>query len=117
MKYKYKSKQMETKKIALERIKILFEQAKNTFKEDKTLSNKYVKMARELAMKYKIRIPRELKRRYCKHCYKYLMPAVNCRIRTREGKVIYYCLECKKYMKFLLMRNTKTKTSNKLSNT
>ena len=96
---KYSKKPAEHKEIALERINTLFKEASGVFKEDKKLANRYVKLARELAMKFKVRIPSHLKRRFCKHCYSYLMPGENLRVRTREGKVIYYCLECKKFMR------------------
>ncbi|MBU0470546.1 MAG: ribonuclease P [Nanoarchaeota archaeon] len=85
------------KEIALQRIKTLFEEAENNFSKNKALSNRYVALARKIAMKVKIRIPLDLKRRFCKHCYKYLMPGVNSRVRTREGKVIISCFECKKF--------------------
>lgn len=92
----------EQKKIAKERIVILFKHADEVFSKDKALANRYVALARKISMKYKVRIPRELKRKFCKHCYKYLKPGVNCRVRTRDGKVVYYCLECKKFMRFLI---------------
>ena len=89
-----KSKQKE---IAKERIKILFQQAEEVFSSNKSLANRYVTLARKIAMKVKLHIPLELKRKFCKHCYKFLMPGVNSRIRTRDGKVIISCLECKKF--------------------
>ena len=88
------------KLIAKERINTLFEQADEVFKKDKRLANRYVDLARKIAMKARISIPKELKRRYCKHCYSYLKPGVNSRIRTRDKKIIYYCMNCKKYMRF-----------------
>jgi len=99
MKRKYKTKPSEQRRIALERINILFEQAKKAFKKDPKLSDRYVDLARKIAMKYKVRIPSHLKRQFCKHCYKFLVPSVNARIRIRKGKVVYYCLNCKKYMR------------------
>ena len=87
------------KEIAQERIVILFHQAEKVFSQDKTLSNHYVDLARKIAMKVKTRIPTHLKRRFCKHCYKYLKPGINSRIRTRAGKVIISCFECKKFMR------------------
>lgn len=90
-------KNKEYQKIAKERINILFKQAKIKFKEDSKLSDRYVYLARRIAMKYKIRIPSLLKRKFCKHCYKYLVPSVNCRVRAQKGKVVYYCLSCKKF--------------------
>ena len=85
------------KEIAKDRIKILFKQAELRFKDNKGLSNRYVTLARKLAMKVKIRMPQEYKRKFCKNCYKFLMPGKNSRIRTRDGKVIITCFECKKF--------------------
>ena len=90
------------KEIAEKRIRILFEQAQEMFPLNKALANRYVSLARKIAMKVKAKIPLELKRRYCKHCYRYLMPSVNARIRTRRGKVVISCLECKKFMRIPL---------------
>ncbi len=87
------------KEIAQERIKILFAEAEKTFSKNKPLANRYVTLARKIAMKVKARIPLELKRRFCKHCYKYLQPGVNARVRTRAGRVIISCFECKKFMR------------------
>ncbi len=63
-------------------------------------ANDYVRKARNLSMKYKLKIPRELKRRFCKHCYSYLVPGKNLRIRLQGKKVVYYCLSCKNFMRF-----------------
>ncbi len=86
--------------IAKARIKFLFKEAKDTFKENSKLSDKYVKIARRIAMKYKIRLPSEFKKRFCKHCHKYLVPSVNCRIRLHKHRLIYYCLSCKHFMRY-----------------
>jgi len=87
------------KEIALQRIKILFQQAEQAFPKNKVLANRYISLARKMAMKVHASIPQNLKRRFCKHCYKYLVPGVNARIRTRDGKVIISCFECKKFMR------------------
>lgn len=92
----------EQKKIALERIRILFQEADIIFSKNHSLAYRYVTLARKIAMKTKTRIPRELKRKFCKHCYKYLQPGVNARIRIRMGKVIISCFECKKFMRILI---------------
>ena len=44
-------------KIATERIEQLFEEAERTFHGNKTLANRYVSLARKIAMKVKVRIP------------------------------------------------------------
>ena len=108
MKRKYKEKPKKQKEIALERIKILFEEAKLAFKEDPALSNRYVHLARKLAMRYKIRIPKEFKRKYCKHCYSYLKPPYNARVRIQNKKVVYTCYNCRKFMRFPLIKKKKS---------
>jgi ribonuclease P protein subunit RPR2 len=92
-----KSKQ---KQIARERIEILFKEAEG----NKSMANRYVTLARKIAMKVKVRIPTRLKRRFCKHCYKYLRPGVNSRVRTRSGKVVISCFECKKFMRIVIKK-------------
>ena len=98
---------MDTKEIAKERIETLFVEAGKTFKEDSKLSNNYIKKARKISMKFKIKIPSKFKRRYCKHCYSYLKPGVNVRIRNNKSRIVYYCLNCKKYMRFPLNERRK----------
>ena len=99
MKRKHSSKPQHQRKIALERISTLFKEAKSIFKEDTALSDRYAQLARRIAMKYKVKIPAEYNRRVCKHCHRYLVPGVNCRIRTNKGHLVYYCLNCKGFMR------------------
>ena len=87
------------KEIAKERIGELFKQAKEAFSKDPKRSDRYVKLARTLAMKARMHMPKEFKRKYCKHCYSYFQPSVTCRVRIRKDLVIYTCLKCKKYTK------------------
>ena len=83
------------RKLTLERIHELFKEAKlNSSK-----ANNYVKKARRIAMKVNLPLPKEYKRRYCKHCNNYFQSG-NYRVRTRNKMVVYYCLNCKKYTKF-----------------
>jgi len=96
-----KKNKEKQRKEALVLVKKLFEEAKSSFSKNPSLSNKYVKLARKTAMKVNLRLPRELKRRFCKHCYSYLVPGKNSRVRIHKSRVIYYCFNCKKYMRFL----------------
>ncbi len=89
-----KSKQKE---IAKEHITELFTQAQETFGSSPQLSDRYVEIARKIAMKFRMRMPKEYKRQFCTHCYKYLMPGKNSRVRVQKGKVIILCQECKKF--------------------
>jgi RNase P subunit RPR2 len=92
-------KSKETKLLVMSRIKELFRQAELVFSKDKKLADEYIKLARTLGMKYKVKIPKELQRKFCKHCYAYLRPGVNCRVRIQNHKIIYSCLECKKFIR------------------
>lgn len=100
MKKKYAKKPAKFVQIAKERISVLFEQAANA--EKKELANRYVEMARKIAMKYKVRIPLQFRRRFCKHCKAYLVPGENLKVRTHNGKVVYTCIDCGKHMRFVM---------------
>ena len=102
MKRKYSKKPAEQRQIAEERIIELFRQADIMFSRNKTLADRYVALARRISQKYKVKIPRELKRKFCKHCHSYLKPGVNCRVRIAKGRVVYYCLNCRKFMRFVI---------------
>lgn len=103
-----KSKQKQ-KDIALERIKILFKQAA---KEPK-FAKKYMVLAKKLRTRYKVKIPKALVRKVCKKCSAFLIPSKNCRIRTKNNKIIYTCLECENVMRFPYLREKKKKRSKK----
>lgn len=96
MHQKKSRRKTEQKTIAKERILKLFDQAEKSYKKNISLANRYITIARKIAMKSKVRIPPNLKRKFCKHCYKYLTPN-NSRIRIRDQKIIIYCENCKKY--------------------
>ena len=97
-------KNYDNKKIALERINQLFKEADFVFRENPERANRYVNIARKIAMKLNLKFPRELKRKFCKHCYHYLVPNKTCRVRIHKSRVIYYCFNCKKFMRFMLKK-------------
>ena len=84
------------KKLGIERIRRLFEQAEKEFKKHPERSKRYVQLARKIAMRYNIQIPQTLRRRFCKKCNSYLVPGQNCQVRTsaKQRAVIIKCLEC-----------------------
>jgi len=102
---KYKKKSDEQLKIATERIDKLFLLADKMFEVDSMLANRYVSLARTIAMKYKVSIKSKYKRKFCKHCYAYLRPGVNCRVRTISQKLVYSCFICKKFSRFPLKKS------------
>jgi len=89
----------ETRRIALQRIHTLFGLAKEKVREEPELAQRYVKIARKIAMRAKLRLPKEYRRLVCRHCKSFIYPGVNCRVRVqhrREPHVVITCLVCGK---------------------
>ena len=84
-------------KLALERIEHLFKEADSVFKENPKRATRYVQIARKIAMKINLKLPKYLKRKFCMHCYSYLKPGVNSRIRNYKSRITIYCDNCKKF--------------------
>ena len=100
-----KRKTNKLKNKASSTIKNLFIQADLIFNEDPSLSNRYVFLARRIAMAFRLRLPSELKRQYCRNCYSFLVPGKNLRIRIHKHRVIYYCLECKHFFRLPISKS------------
>ena len=99
------------KEIAKERVVILFEKAEQVFPKNPERANRYVQMARRIAQKVNIRMPRKYKRQFCKHCYTFLQSGLNSTHRTRDGKLVIYCRTCKKYTRIPLTKKTTKKST------
>ena len=83
------------KRIAKERIYILFGQAEKQALAGKLrLANRYVELARKLGMKYLVRIPHHLKHQFCPQCYTYLLPGANCMVRLTRQHLAIHCKSC-----------------------
>lgn len=98
------------KQIALERIRILFQLAKEVVRKDPGLAQRYVEVARRIAMATKVRLPKEYRRLVCKHCKSFILPGVSCRVRTqtkREPHLVITCFTCGKHSRMLLRRRTR----------
>jgi len=94
-----------TKRIAIRRIQSLFHMANEIFYEDPPLAQRYVDIARKIAMAAKVHLPIEYKRQVCKHCKSFILPGVNCRVRVkqrREPHVVITCLNCGRQMRIPL---------------
>jgi len=88
-----------TRYIARQRIQTLFRLANETFHEDPSLAQRYVDLARRIAMAARVRLPKEYRRQVCRHCKSFILPGVNCRVRTRQERephVVITCLNCGK---------------------
>ncbi len=91
----------------MERIELLYEQALKTYRSDYELAQRYVTLARRIAMRARVRQPRYLKRVVCKHCKSLIVPGYNCRVRIRQRRephVTIYCMVCKRFTRIPLRR-------------
>ena len=96
-----------TKHIAIQRIRRLFRLAREIIREDPTLAQRYVDIARKVAMAANVRLPREYRHQVCRHCKSFILPGVNCRVRIkqrREPHLVITCLNCGKQMRMLLRK-------------
>ncbi|MGD0978426.1 MAG: ribonuclease P [Candidatus Bathyarchaeia archaeon] len=91
-----------TRSIARQRVQTLFGLAEETLDQDPVLAQRYVNIARRIAMAAKIRLPTQYRRQICRHCKSFILPGVNCRVRVRqlrESHVVITCLNCGKQMR------------------
>jgi len=99
-----------TKQIALQRIHALFRLAREVIHEDPSLAQRYVKIARKIAMGTKLRLPKEYGHLVCRHCKSFILPGVNCRVRIqsrREPHLVVTCLNCGKHSRMPLKSREK----------
>ena len=84
----------ERRSIAKERVRILLSQSENAVvRGERQLANRYGTLARKVAMRYKVRLPRGTKVLYCKSCGSYV-GGTGSRVRIKRGRVIRTCGVC-----------------------
>lgn len=103
---RWKKKRMRL--TAKESIEMLFELAEKEYKNNPERAHRYVEIARNISMRTRVRLPRHLKRRVCKKCHHFLMYGDNCRVRTRNTKVVITCLDCGNVMRVPFVREKGT---------
>ncbi|MGB9963644.1 ribonuclease P protein component 4 [Halobacterium sp. CBA1126] len=78
--------------IAAERIERLHRLARRAAREgDDERAREYVRLARRLAERNRLTLPRAFRRFACDACDAYLIPGRNARVRTRDGHVVVTC--------------------------
>jgi len=88
-------------KIARERIEILFSLAEKEFKRHPERSKRYIQLARKIGLRYNVRLPKELKRKFCKECNSlFTVSSKQVRIDSRTKTVTIKCLNCGKTYRY-----------------
>jgi ribonuclease P protein subunit RPR2 len=96
-----------TRRMAIQRTRRLFCLAREIINEDPALAQRYVDMARKVAMTARVRLPKEYRHQVCRHCKSFILPGVNCRVRTkqrREPHLVITCLNCGEQMRIPLRK-------------
>jgi ribonuclease P protein subunit RPR2 len=84
------------RRIALERIVILYRLAEDTYKTDPDLSRRYLRLVKQISSHYKIKLAKEMKRHICRKCGSLLVPGDTLSVRLASSKrlVMYKCGNC-----------------------
>ncbi|MES3516920.1 MAG: ribonuclease P [Natronomonas sp.] len=78
--------------VAAERIERLADLARDAARDGEfDLSRAYVRRARRIAERNRLRLPKSLRRFGCDDCDVYLVAGRNARVRTRDGHVVLTC--------------------------
>jgi ribonuclease P protein subunit RPR2 len=94
-----------TKQIALKRVQTLFQLAKEEVHKNPEQTQRYVEIARRIAMRTRLRLPKEYRQLVCRKCKSFILPGVNCRVRIqqrREPHIVVTCLNCGGYSRIPL---------------
>jgi ribonuclease P protein subunit RPR2 len=89
-------------KIAKERIQILFDLAKKEFRKHPERSRRYIQILRKIGLRYNVRLPKEIKRSFCKKCNSLLIPGLSAEVRLnkRTKTVNIRCKNCNKIYRY-----------------
>ncbi len=82
------------KKIAMERMQILIENAITNAKRDPELSQRQASIARRISTRHKIRMQYYLRMVFCKKCKSFIAPGVNARFRLGRASVKSIRISC-----------------------
>ena len=60
----------------------------------------FFQVAKYLSIKNKVKFTSEQKKMFCKHCHVFLVQGKNCRVRIHKHRLIYFCQQCRSFMRF-----------------
>jgi ribonuclease P protein subunit RPR2 len=82
------------RKIALERMQILIDNAISNARTNPELSQRHAQLARRISTKYNIRMPYVLRIVFCKKCKSFIAPGINSKIRLGRTSVKSIRITC-----------------------
>lgn len=88
-------KSQRVKELAIERVRILINNALSESDEERALRN--ARVGREIATHFRVRLPYEIRQLYCKKCKQLIIPGKSSRVRLGRSKtkaIRITCLKC-----------------------
>ena len=83
------------KEIASRRILILFENAISNSRNNPELSQRQAHIAKKIAMRFKIKMPWQIRSSFCKKCKKFIVPGTTSKVRIGRSNVKSIRITCK----------------------
>jgi ribonuclease P protein subunit RPR2 len=88
-------KSRQVKELAAERVKLLADLALG--EQNKDLADRHARVAKDIAMHFRLRLPYEIRQLYCKKCKQLIIPGRSSRVRVGRSNtkaVRITCLKC-----------------------
>lgn len=83
------------RELVIERMQILIQNAVSNARNNPELAQRQADLAKKLSMKYRVRMPYELRMTFCKKCKKFIAPGLGARIRLGRTSVKSVRITCK----------------------
>ncbi|SRR5579885_3307716 len=81
--------------LIMERMHILVQNAISNARRNPELAERQAILAKKMSMKYRVRMPYELRMNFCKKCKKFIVPGFTARIRVGRSDVKSIRITCK----------------------
>ncbi|MDE1829497.1 MAG: RNase P subunit [Thaumarchaeota archaeon] len=81
--------------LVMERMQILIQNALSNARRNPELAERQASLAKRMSMKYRVRMPYELRMNFCKKCKKFIVPGFTARIRLGRSDVKSIRITCK----------------------
>jgi|TARA_B100000470_G_scaffold113129_1_gene87301 ribonuclease P protein subunit RPR2 len=82
------------KEIATQRILILFDSAISNARNNPKLAERQAQIARQISMRFKIKMPWQIQTSFCKKCKKFIVPSISSRVRIGRSSVKSIRITC-----------------------
>ncbi|MFA5406835.1 MAG: ribonuclease P [Candidatus Nanoarchaeia archaeon] len=97
---KYFKKREDEQSNALERIRVLFDLARQEFSKSPERANRYARMINEIIKKTRVRPNKSIRHFICSQCNQLLVPGSTLSVKSDDGFMIYTCLNCGNIKKY-----------------